>query len=83
LDRATRSLLTIALLAALGKEHELTLHLRATRNTGATREQVKEALLQVAIYAGIPAANAAFRVAKRVYAELEAELDTSQPEDTP
>jgi 4-carboxymuconolactone decarboxylase len=79
LDRATRSLLTIAMLATLGKEHELALHLRAARNTGATRDQVKEVLLQVAVYAGIPAANAAFRVAKRVYAEL----DTTQPEDTP
>jgi 4-carboxymuconolactone decarboxylase len=73
LDKATRSLLTIAMLAALGKEHELALHLRATGNTGATREQVREALLQVAIYAGVPAANVAFRVAKRVYAEMEAE----------
>ncbi len=64
LDRRTRSLLVIALLAALGHEEELALHLRATGNTGATAEDVKEALLMVAAYAGVPAANAAFRVAK-------------------
>ncbi len=70
LERQTRHLITIALLAALGKEHELAMHLRATQNTGVTPEQVKEALHQVAVYAGIPAANTAFGVAKRVYAEL-------------
>lgn len=68
-DRPTRSLLTIALLAALGHEEELALHLRATRNTGATPEQVREALMHVAVYAGVPAANTAFRIAKKVYAE--------------
>lgn len=66
LDRRTRSLLTIAILAALGHE-ELELHLRAARNTGATPEDVAEALLHVAVYAGIPAANSAFRMAKRIY----------------
>ena len=70
LDRQTRHLITIALLAALGKEHELAMHLRATQNTGVTPQQVKEALHQVAVYAGIPAANTAFGIAKRVYAEL-------------
>jgi 4-carboxymuconolactone decarboxylase len=69
LDRATRHLLTIAILAALGKENELAMHIRATQNTGVTPEQVKEVLLQVAIYAGIPAANTAFGIAKKVYAE--------------
>jgi 4-carboxymuconolactone decarboxylase len=76
LDRQTRHLITIALLAALGKEHELALHLRATQNTGVTPQQVKEALHQVAVYAGIPAANTAFGVAKRVYAELAAPSKT-------
>jgi 4-carboxymuconolactone decarboxylase len=71
LDRQTRHLLTIAMLAALGREHELALHLRATRNTGVTREQVKEVLLQVAVYAGIPAANSAFNIAKQIYSELD------------
>lgn len=73
LDRTTRHLLTIAMLAALGKEHELAMHLRATRNTGVTREQVKEVLLQVAVYAGVPAANSAFSIAKQVYSELDSE----------
>ncbi len=70
LDRVTRSLLTIAMLASLGHEEELKLHIRATRNTGATAEQVKEVLMQVAVYAGVPAANTAFRLAKEAYEEL-------------
>ncbi len=71
LERKTRHLLTIAMLAALGKHEELALHVRATRNTGVTRDEVKEVLLQVAVYAGIPAANVAVAVAKRVYAEMD------------
>jgi 4-carboxymuconolactone decarboxylase len=70
LDRRTRHLVTLAVLAALGKEHELALHIRATQNTGVTQEELKEVLMQVAIYAGVPAANTAFSVAKSVYAEL-------------
>jgi len=66
LDRRTRSLLTIAILAALGHE-ELELHLRAARNTGATPEDVAESLMHVAVYAGVPAANSAFKAAKRIY----------------
>lgn len=69
LERQTRHLLTIAILAALGKENELAMHIRATRNTGVTPEQIKEVFHQVAIYAGVPAANSAFGIAKRVYAE--------------
>ena len=69
LDRKTRHLVTLAMLAALGKEHELTLHIRATQNTGVTPEELKEVFHQVAIYAGVPAANTAFAIAKRVYAE--------------
>ncbi len=71
LDRKTRHLLTIAMLATLGSCEELAMHIRATRNTGVTREDVKEVLLQVAVYAGIPAANAAIAIAKRVYGELD------------
>ena len=67
LDQKTRHLLTIAMLAALGREGELAIHLRATRNTGVTRDEVKEVLLQVAIYAGVPAANSAFALAKEIY----------------
>jgi 4-carboxymuconolactone decarboxylase len=70
LDHRTRSLITIAMLAALGRNEELELHVRATRNTGATADEVKEVLMQVAIYAGIPAANSAFRIAKTALAEI-------------
>jgi 3-oxoadipate enol-lactonase/4-carboxymuconolactone decarboxylase len=59
-----RSMITLALLAALGHEVELALHTRATRNTGASAEDIREALLHVAVYAGVPAANSAFRVVK-------------------
>lgn len=69
LDRKTRHMLTIALLAALGKDNELAMHLRAINNTGVTQQEVKEILLHVAVYAGVPAANAAFAIAKRVFAE--------------
>ena len=61
------------MLRSLGKHEELALHVRASRNTGVTQEEVKEVLLQVAVYAGAPAANAAFAIAKRVYKELESE----------
>jgi 4-carboxymuconolactone decarboxylase len=70
LEKRIRSMLTIAMLAALGRVEELGAHLRATRNTGVSRDEVKEILLQVAVYAGAPAANAAFAVAKRVYNEM-------------
>lgn len=67
-----RSMVTIALLAALGQDEELAMHVRATVNTGATREDIREALLHVAIYAGVPAANHAIKIAKRVFAEMDA-----------
>lgn len=60
-----RSLITIAILAALGHDEELALHVRATANTGASPADILEALLHVAIYAGVPAANHAIRIAKR------------------
>lgn len=66
LDRPTRSLITIAILAALGRHEELALHLRATANTGATPEQIRETLMHVAIYAGVPAANSAISLAKTI-----------------
>lgn len=69
LDIPTRHLITIAMLAALGKEHELAMHLRATQNTGVTQEQLKDVFMQVAIYAGIPAANTAIGIAKRLFEE--------------
>jgi 4-carboxymuconolactone decarboxylase len=71
LTKRERSLIVIALMTALGHEEELALHLRATQNTGATKDDVKEVLLQTAVYAGVPAANNAFKIAKKIYAELE------------
>ena len=73
LDKKTRHLLAIAMLAALGKQDELAMHIRATRNTGVSPEEVREVFLQVSVYAGVPVANSAFAVAKRVYKELESE----------
>ena len=64
LELRERSMITLALLAALGHEAELGIHTRATRNTGATPDDIKEALLHVAIYGGVPAANTAFRIVK-------------------
>lgn len=64
ISRRERSMITIALLAALGRDDELALHLRATRNTGASDTDIREALLHVAIYAGVPAANHAMKIAK-------------------
>ena len=66
-----RSVVTIALLAALGHHEEVAMHIRATRRTGATMADVQEALLHVAVYAGVPAANAAFKVAKEVFEEMD------------
>jgi len=65
-----RSMLTIALLAGLGNDHELALHIRATANTGASEADVMEALLHVAIYAGVPRANHAIKIAKDTFAEM-------------
>jgi 4-carboxymuconolactone decarboxylase len=73
IDKKTRHMLTIAMLAALGKYDEMAMHIRATRNTGVTPDEVREVLLQVSVYAGVPAANTAFGIAKRVYKELENE----------
>jgi 4-carboxymuconolactone decarboxylase len=69
LEPRTRHLLTLAILAALGRDAELEMHVRATRNTGVTPEDVKEVFLHVAVYAGVPAANSAFGAAKRVFAQ--------------
>lgn len=64
LTKRERSLITIALLASGGHDEELALHVRATLNTGATPEDIRKSLLHVAVYAGVPAANKAFRIAK-------------------
>ena len=65
-----RSMLTIALLAAFGHDEELAMHVRATKNTGASLDDIKEALLHVAIYAGVPAANHAFKIAATAHAAM-------------
>lgn len=66
-----RSLVTLSLLAALGHHEELAMHVRATANTGASAEDIREALLHVAIYAGVPAANTAIKIAKETLAGME------------
>ncbi len=70
LDRRTRSAITLAMLATLHHDDELAMHVRAALRNGLTRDEIKEILLQVAIYAGAPAANRAFAVARRTFAEL-------------
>ncbi|MBB4105277.1 4-carboxymuconolactone decarboxylase [Allorhizobium borbori] len=75
-----RSMVTIALLAALGQDDEVAMHVRATANTGATEEDIREALMHVAIYAGVPAANHAFKIAKLALAERQ--VNNSQTEET-
>jgi 3-oxoadipate enol-lactonase/4-carboxymuconolactone decarboxylase len=69
LDRRTRSLLTISMLVATGREHELAMHLRAARRNGVSWDEIKETLLQAAVYCGVPAANGAFAIAQQVQAE--------------
>lgn len=66
LDRRTRSCITLAMLATLGHENELAAHLRAARRAGLSPDEIKEVLLQVAIYAGVPAANRAFAIAQPI-----------------
>lgn len=68
-----RSMLTLALLAALGNFEEIAMHVRATANTGASKQDVIEAFQHVAIYAGVPRANHALKIAKATYAEMEAD----------
>lgn len=67
LTKRERSLITIALLSALGHDEELKMHLKATKNTGASVNDVKEVLLHTAVYAGVPVANKAFRIAKELF----------------
>ena len=73
LTHRERSMLTITLLAALGHDQELAMHIRATANTGASKEDVTEVLMQVAVYAGVPAANHAMVIAKKTFLEMEAD----------
>jgi 3-oxoadipate enol-lactonase/4-carboxymuconolactone decarboxylase len=75
LDRRSRSMITLTALVALGHQEELAMHVRAARANGLTDDEIKEVLLQTAIYCGVPAANTAFRIAQRVLADL----DGAQP----
>ena len=70
-----RSMLTLALLAACGNFEEIPMHIRATANTGASQSDIMEAFQHVAIYAGVPRANRAIKIAKEVYSEMAAERD--------
>ena len=72
LDRKTRSLLNIVMLTALNRMHELTVHVRGAVTNGATDEEIQEALLQTAVYCGVPAALESFRVAEQVLKEVRA-----------
>ncbi len=67
----TRSMLNIAMISVLNRPHELRTHLRGALNNGVTREEIREILLQVAVYAGMPAAMDSFRTAREVFAELD------------
>jgi 4-carboxymuconolactone decarboxylase len=71
LTKRERSMITLALLAALGQWDEVALHVRATKNTGATPSDIREAMMHVAVYAGVPAANHALKIVKQTLAEME------------
>ena len=73
LERRDRSLINLAMLTALNRPHELRLHLRGALNNGVTKDEIREVLLQTAVYCGVPAAIDSFRVAREVFAEQEAE----------
>ncbi|HWE59626.1 MAG TPA: 4-carboxymuconolactone decarboxylase [Solirubrobacteraceae bacterium] len=71
LDRRTRSVITLTALTALGREHEIAMHVRAALRNGLTREEIAEVLIHTSVYAGVPAANAAFAIAERVFGEAD------------
>jgi 4-carboxymuconolactone decarboxylase len=73
LEKKTRSLLNIAMISSLNRNHELKMHVKGAIRNGCTKEEIREVLLQVGIYCGIPAAVDSFRVAKEALAELEKE----------
>jgi 4-carboxymuconolactone decarboxylase len=77
LDRRTRSCITVAMLAAQGSEHELGLHVLAARRNGVSVDEIKEVLLQVAVYAGVPRANRAFAIARDALAAEPGHTDTT------
>ena len=76
LPRHTRSLLTLAMMVALNRGEEFRMHVKAAFNNGVTRDQIKEVLLQSAVYCGVPAANSAFHIAADVFKEIDGEKKT-------
>jgi 4-carboxymuconolactone decarboxylase len=77
LPRHTRSLLTLAMMVALNRGEEFRMHVKAAFNNGVTRDQIKEVLLQSAIYCGVPAANSAFHMAAEVFKEMDGTTKTN------
>jgi 4-carboxymuconolactone decarboxylase len=73
-----RSIVTLALLCAQGHWEEVAMHIRATANTGATREDIQELILHLAIYTGVPTANHAIKIAKQTFAEIDASSDPNE-----
>jgi 4-carboxymuconolactone decarboxylase len=71
LDRKTRSVITLSVLTALGREHEIAMHVRAALGNGLTQEEIAEVFIHTAVYAGVPTANRAFAIAQRVFDEAE------------
>lgn len=71
LDRRTRSVITLTALTALGRENEIAMHVRAALRNGLSREEIAEVLIHTSVYAGVPAANAAFAIAQSVFADLD------------
>jgi 4-carboxymuconolactone decarboxylase len=71
LDRRSRSLLNLGMLAALNRPHELKIHIRGALNNGLTKAELREVFLQIAVYCGMPAGIESFRIAKEVFAEIE------------
>ncbi|MGA7293320.1 MAG: 4-carboxymuconolactone decarboxylase [Terriglobales bacterium] len=82
LPRHTRSLLTLAMMVALNRAEEFRMHVKAAFNNGVTRDEIKEVLLQSAIYCGVPAANSAFHIAAEVFKEIDANPIITQPRTT-
>jgi 4-carboxymuconolactone decarboxylase len=70
IDRRSRSMITLAVLTALGREHEIALHVRAALTNGVTKEEIGEVLLHTSVYAGVPSANRAFAIAQQVFDTL-------------
>jgi 4-carboxymuconolactone decarboxylase len=73
IDRRSRSMITLAVLTALGREHEIAMHVRAAIGNGLTRDEIGEVLLHTAVYAGVPASNRAFAIAQQALDELDAQ----------